>query len=285
MVAVRFVAPIDAQPAQSDAIVEAVSKVERAASGLTRDLLCAKPSSLRALASAAREADSAFTARQAKVGEAPPRADADCAALAAWDELVRARREFAALGTERFRLLWWGNCFGVVALAFGGVLLVLGIEVMAPPVTAAVVAAATGPLLAFGVSLLRRLQASQAIQRAEAEWSGALRATGLETLGALRAREVQRNAWHRRVGEARAAREQAARCRESWHRLAGAHVPPESVDEVIARIERVRRAQIELVGVCLAQITANRALVDVGNGKFAGLVDKIRTRRLRLWTS
>jgi hypothetical protein len=198
-------------------------------------------------------------------------------------------------------MLALGNAFGVVALA-GSAALAFAVGLGSTPVLVGMVSAASGPLLGAGSGAMRRVQASQAVQRTAYRASCALGDVGISTFGQLRAGELQLEAWERRQREATAAREVAKRHRATWHRLAGPKADPSNVDALLHRVEALRQAQLRLVGECLREVSARRAsaVLDLTANevialtppppaalphRFAEVLDRIRGRHLRLWNS
>ena len=278
---------------------EARAEVERLAAGIPVSALATPPTVLRDLAGAALCAERTAAARALRLGARPGDASADRVALDAWDDLGRAVDEYEVGCDEAQRAFACGNVMGVAGLVASGALVLAGVDHAHGVVASFVLGAASGPVLGGGVGLLRRQTARNALDLARLRWRQALDATGLETLGALRARSVARNGWERRSAEVELLRCEARRRREAWHRIAGPKTAPERVEELVDRIEAVRQAQLRLVKLCFEEVLRRESdgpavVVDLVRplelaadepNRFEALLEKMRGRRLRLWSA
>lgn len=293
MVALQHRYEADEEPR---ALAAARHEVERLEAGLSRALLAAPPEALRAIAERARFAEAAVARWQARVGDRPvldPSADA--AVLDAVDEVKAARAGQNVALRERHRILATGNGLGLLGLGVAGGLVLLGSSPMALPVAVAVAASPIGPVVAGWMATQRCSIAARRVGVARAQWSERLAATGAPTMGELAALRIAVKAWERRRDEAEVATETARPHQRAWYRLAGPGIPPTEVEEVIARIEALRQAQLRLVGGLLGELVERRAMDVLAPAAelaepsappwwLADAVDRLRSNsRLRLW--
>lgn len=242
-------------------LTEARDEVDRLGAGLSRALLTAPPDVVRAIADRARAAEAAVARWQARVGEPPVLDDAAEAAVhAAVAEVQAARQGQNVALHERHRLLATGNGAGVLGLGVACGLVFLGVSPMGLPVAVAVAAAPIGPCVAGWRATQRCSLAARRVGTARSEWASALERAGAATMGELAARRVARTAWERRGAEAEAAEEAARPQIRAWYRLAGPGVPPTDVEDVIARVEALRQAQLRLLGLLLSEVVERQAM-------------------------
>ena len=235
--------------------------VERLEAGLSRALLSTSPDVLRAIADRAARAEAAVARWQARVGERPALDESRAAAVdAAVDEVRAARAGQDVALRERHRLLATGNGAGLLGLGVAGGLVLLGSSPMALPVAVAVTASPIGPIVASWMATQRCSLAARRVGVARSEWAAALDAAGAPTMGALAALRIAVKAWERRAAEAAVAVEAARPHQRAWYRLAGPGVPPTAVDEVLARIEELRQAQLRLLGLLIESVVERRAM-------------------------
>lgn len=235
--------------------------VERLEAGLSRALLSTPPDVLRAIADRAARAEAAVARWQARVGEPPPLDESRAAAVdAAVDEVRAARAGQDVALRERHRLLATGNGAGLLGLGVAGGLVLLGSSPMALSVAVAVTASPIGPIVASWMATQRCSLAARRVGVARSEWAAALDAAGAPTMGALAALRIATKAWERRKEEAAVAVEAARPHQRAWYRLAGPGVPPTDVDEVLARIEALRQAQLRLLGLLIESVVERRAM-------------------------
>lgn len=258
MVALHYGYEADVEAAD---LSEARREVERLEAGLSRSLLATPPDVLRAIAERARIAEAAVARWQARVGERPDHDPAaDAAVAAAVEEVQAARLDQNAALHERHRLLAAGNGAGVLGLGVAGGLVLLGVSPMALPVAVAVAASPIGPVVSAWMAAQRCSLAARRVFTARAQWSAALDAARAPTMGALAARRIALAAWERRQAEADVAAEAARPQLRTWYRLAGPGIPPTDVEDVLARIEALRQAQLRLLGRLLAEVVERQAM-------------------------
>lgn len=235
--------------------------VDRLEAGLSRALLSTSPDVLRAIADRAARAEAAVARWQARVGERPSLDEACAVAVDVAVEEVRSARagQDAALH-ERHRLLATGNGAGLLGLGVAGALVLLGSSPMALPVAVAVAASPIGPIVAGWMATQRCSLAARRVGVARLQWASALDAAGAPTMGALAARRIAVKAWERRTAEAAVAVEAARPHQRAWYRLAGPGVPPTDVEDVLARIEQLRQAQLRLLGLLISEVVERRAM-------------------------
>lgn len=258
MVALQHRYEVDEEPGSP---AEARHEVERLEAGLSRALLAASPEALRAVAERARIAEAAAGRWQARVGERPsldPAADA--AVVAAVEEVRAARAEQNLALHQRHRLLATGNGAGIAGLGVAGALVLAGSSPMALPVALAVAASPVGPIVAGWIAAQRCSLAARRVGVARQRWTELLEATGAATMGELAALRIAVNAWERRSEEAAVAAERARPHQRAWYRLVGPGTPPTEVDDVIARIEALRQAQLRLLGLLVSSVVERRAM-------------------------
>lgn len=273
-------------------------EVERLEAGLSRALLATPPASLRVTAERARLAEAAVARWQERVGERPaldPAADA--AVVEAMEEVQAARAGQNDALRQRHRLLATGNGAGLVGLGVAGGLVLAGSSPMALPVAVAVATAPIGPVIAGWMATQRCSLAARRLGVARTRWSERLAATGAPTMGELAALRIAIKAWERRRDEAAVAVEAARPHQRAWYLLAGPGVAPTEVEDVIARIETLRQAQIRLLGGLVGELVEERAMevlapaAEVAEPTAApswlsDALDRFRSgNRLRLWGS
>lgn len=283
----------DGEPA---GLSDARGEVERLGAGLSVSLLATSPDVLRMIAERARRAEATVARWQARVGDRPPLDPAaEAAVVAAVEEIKAARADHDAALRARHRLLATGNSAGMVGLGAAAGFVLLGVSPMALPVAVAVAASPIGPLIAAWRATQRCSLAARRVGTARAAWVDALDATGASTMGDLAARRIAVAAWERRGQEAEAAVEAARPQRRAWYRLAGPGVAPSEVEELVARLEALRQAQLRLLGCLFSEVLERRAMdVLAPAGELAqpsappswlgDALDRLRgSRRLRLW--
>jgi hypothetical protein len=279
----------------ASSVDDARAEVDLLASGLSRALLAMPPREVRRLASSAARAEAAVARWQARVGERPELStDADAAVVTAVDDVKAARIDHDAALFERHKVLAIGNVMGLSALAAAAGLVALGVPPMDLPVGVAVVSAAGGPLAAAWLATQRCSLASRNLGTARRRWASALDATGAGTMGELAARRVAVAAWERRCREAAAAADAARPHQRAWYRVAGPGVSPLDVDDVLSRIELLRRAQLRLFAALLeARVERSAMAVLAPPDEVAApsqaptwlddALSRLRGNRLRLW--
>jgi len=278
------------------ALAAARDEVDRLEAGLSRALLATPPDALRAIAERARLAEAAVARWQARVGARPVLdVAADAAVVEAMGEVKAARAGQNVALRERHRILATGNGLGLLGLGVAGGMVLLGSSPMALPVAVAVAASPIGPVVAGWMATQRCSIAARRVGIARAQWTERLEATGAATMGDLAARRIAVKAWERRRDEAEVATETARPHQRAWYRLAGPGVPPTDVEDVIARIEQLRQAQLRLVGCLLGELVERRAMdvlappAEVAEPTappswLSDALDRIRSgHRLRLW--
>lgn len=286
-----------AEDPSAPAVAEARAEVARLEAGLSRALLSTPPSEIRRLAAKATRAEAAVARWQARVGERPSLdADADAAVITAVAAMTAARADQNAALSERHKLLALGNALGLFTLGAAGGLVGLGVSPMDAPVALAVVSAAGGPLTAGWLATQRCSLAARNVGTARSKWAAALEATGMASMGDLAARRVAIAAWERRCREAAAAVEAAREHQRPWYRLAGPGVSPDDVDEVLARVEALRSAQLRLLGALLAERVEGSAMAvlappaevaepEAPPSWLDDALSRLRGTKLRLWHS
>jgi hypothetical protein len=243
------------------ALARARHDVERLEAGLSRALLSTSPDVLRAIADRAARAEAAVARWQARVGERPALDESRAAAVDAAVEEVRAARAGQDVALrERHRLLATGNGAGLLGLGVAGGLVLLGSSPMALPVAVAVTASPIGPIVASWMATQRCSLAARRVGVARREWADALHAAGAPTMGALAAQRIAVKAWERRAAEAAVAVEAGRPHQRAWYRLAGPGVPPTDVEDVLARIEALRQAQLRLLGLLIESVVERQAM-------------------------
>lgn len=294
MVAVRQPYEVPEEP---DHVATARAAVDQLEGTLGRSLLAVPPDVLRSIAARAARAEAAAQRWEARVGDRPPLvAVADAAAVAAKAAFDASRLEREETVDACTRWMARGNLAGIAALAAAAALVSIGRSPMELPVATAVAAAPIGPLVSGWMSARGSTLAVQRERAARSRWSEALEETGLPTMGALAARRVALAAWERRREEARAARDGARPQIRAWHRLAGPGVPPAEVEEVLARVEALRRTQLRLLGALLAARVERSAMAvlapeaevsapDAAPRWLDEALQRFRSGRLRVWRS
>jgi len=219
------------------------------------------PTPFRASKPARRKCVAALR-RRSKIGDEPAiDEDATAAAIAAHDAVNDARAGERAALDESMRWLAIGNLWGIGSLGVAAALVIRGgVEPMAPPVYAAVITGATGPLATMILGLCRRSIAAMRVTSAITEWSEAVARAGFATMGELHGRRLARAAWARRRDEADAANAVARDARAAWHRVAGPGDHPREAPTLIARMTVLRAAQLELLKALIAERMKPREL-------------------------
>jgi hypothetical protein len=278
-------------PAESASKLESArAEVERLSAGSSRGLLSATPSRLRSLASSAADAMAAVERRRARVGERPELdAAADAAVSDAFCTYRSACSARESVVRDRQRLLALGNGAGLASFVLAGGLLSAGVQVMSAPVAFFMVGAAVGPLTSAAIALNRNSLAVRGVGTARSQWAAALDRAGYTTMGELRARRLAVAGWERREAEAQAAEAAAKSELRAWQLVAGPGVAPSDVEAVIARMQRLRAAQLRLLRLMLearlqvapAVAVAASAVPDaVEAGWFGAALQRLRGRKL-----
>jgi hypothetical protein len=266
-------------------LASARADVERLSAGLSRGLLASTPSRLRSLAAAAADAVAAAERRRARVGERPELdAQADAAVSAAVEEYRAACAAHEAVARERQRLLVAGNGAGFGSFVLAGGLLSVGAPVMSAPVAFFMLGAAVGPLTAAVIALNRTSLAVRGVGTARSQWATALDRAGCPTMGSLHARRLAVAGWERRQAEAAAAESAAKSELRAWQLVAGPGAAPSDVEEVVARVQRLRAAQLRLLRFMLESRLHAPPLPPqpiVSAGWLSAALDRIRGRETR----
>lgn len=278
-------------------VASARQAVEHLAAPLPRALLATPPDVLRDIAARAARAQATADRWQQRVGDrpefSPEEASAAVDAKAAFDA---SKREHEQVVDACTRLLATGNLAAVLALVVAVGLVLAGRSPMELAVAVAIVAAPLGPLTAGGMATRRTAAALRAERSARQHWCDALEASGAPTMGALAARRIALAGWERRQTEAVAAAEAARPVVRGWQLLAGPGVSPDDIDDVLARIEQLRLAQLALFGALLdervgalatsvLEPAAEMAEPDSAPGWLADALIRFRSSTLRLWSS
>ncbi len=278
-------------------VERARADLDQLLAGLPRALLASTPEVVRAVAARAFTAQSVLDRWEARIGERPdhePGLAAAAAEAKARFDAVRARREQVV--DHCARLLARGNAIGVGALGIAGAMVFFGGSPMDLPVAVAVVAAPLAPLTAGWMSANRSSAATRDERSARQGWADALEKAGAPTMGALAARQLALKAWERRGADAAAAAQSARPHLREWYLLAGPGVHPGEVEQILERVEAVRRAQIALLGALLDERVESMAMSvlappaevsapDAAPGWLADALIRFRSSTLRLWSN
>lgn len=266
-------------------LASARADVERLSAGLSRGLLGSTPARLRALASSAAEAMAAAERRRERVGERPELdGRADAAVSAAVDAYRAACAVHVTVKRERQRLLMVGNGAGLGSFVLAGGMLSAGASVMSPPIAFFMLGAAVGPLTAGVIGLNRTSLAVRGVGTARSQWAEALDRAGCPTMGSLHARRLAVAGWERRQAEAVAAEAAAKSELRAWQLVAGPGVAPSDAEAVVARVQRLRAAQLRLLRLMIESRMHAPPLPPkpvASTGWLGAALDRIRGRETR----
>ncbi len=284
-------------PEETPTVAIARNEVEHRQAGLSRALLATPPDVLRSIAARAARAQATADRWQERVGERPALSPDALDAVVSAKERCEARRAAREQCLDQCAaLLTRGSGLALAALAAAGGLVFAGSSPMGLPVAVAVAAAPIAPVVAAWMSARRASAATRDGHAARQEWAAALEATGLPTMGALAARQLAVAAWERRQREAAAAIEGARPHLRAWQRLAGPGVPPSDVDDLVARLELLRHAQLRLLGALLDDRLGTMALTvlapesevaepDAPPSWLEETLNRLRGGKLRRWSA
>lgn len=271
--------------------------VERLEATLSRALLATPPDVLRDIAARAARAEATAARWQQRVGDRPQYSgESAAAAVAAKAAFDQSSRDHDGVVDVCARLLAKGNVAAVVALGAAAGQVFAGRSPMELAVAVAVVAAPLGPLTAGWMAAARTSVAVRDVRSARQRWCDALEASGVPTMGALAARRLAVAGWERRQAEAVAAVEAARPVLRAWQRLAGPGVSPLDIDDVLARIDQLRSAQLALFGALLDERVGRLAMSvlepagelaepESAPGWLADALIRFRSSTLRLWST
>ncbi len=294
MVALHHSYEVEEDPSD---VATARQTVERLEATLPRALLATAPDVLRDIAARASRAGATADRWQQRVGERPQYSGESAAtAIEAKVAFDQTSRDHDGVVDTCTRLLAKGNLAAVVALGAAAGQVIVGRSPMELAVAVAVVAAPLGPLTAGWIAAARTSVAVRDVRSSRQLWCDALEASGAPTMGALAARRLAVAGWERRQAEAAAAAEAARPVLRAWQRLAGPGVSPNDIDDVLARIEQLRSAQIALLGALLDERVGRLAMSvlepasemaepESAPSWLADALIRFRSSTLRLWST